>query len=129
MELDSIPQPALDQIERVHGADLLVGVIHPGTNGRPPAAMVREALRAFSQPPRAVLVVDESAAPSANGDETSLPIVSFRLGGPSSSTLSPQTFFTAYRTVLGIGRRVGVRACTVIASELQTVTPLWIDRL
>jgi len=130
MELDAVPQPALEQMERVQGADLLVALLRGGGNGQPAAAaMVREALEAFPQPPRAVLVVDDAGGAPRVEDEQSLPVLFYRLTDPASPALSPQSVFSAYQKVFGISRRIGVRACTVIASELQTVTPMWIDRL
>ena len=58
MELDSVPQPALDQIERVQGADLVVGVLRPSDNGQRAtvAAMVREAMEALPQTPQLEVV-------------------------------------------------------------------------
>ena len=129
MELDAVPQPALEQVDRLQGADLVVAILRSG-NGRSSAAaaIVREALGAFPQPPRAVLVVDDSAGGAPIEGETSLPVLVCHLsdGAPA---LSPQEVFGAYQTVLGIGRKIGARACAVIASDLEAVTPLWVDRL
>ncbi len=131
MELDSLPQPALEQLERVHGADLMVGILRPGGNGNQAAAaaMVREALQGFPQAPRAVLVVDDSAGATHVGEEQSLPILFYNLCDSSSAAASPQGILSAYQSILQLGGKIGVRACTVIASELQAVTPMWIDRL
>jgi hypothetical protein len=129
MELDSVPQPALEQIERVQGADLVVGVLRSSENGQPAAVatMVREALETLPRNPRGVLVVDESSGASGVDNEQPLPILFCRLS--DSAAGSPQSIVGAYRSIFGISRRIGGRACTVIASELQTVTPMWIDRL
>jgi glucosylglycerate synthase len=131
VEFDSIPQPALEQMERMQGADLLVGVLRPGNDGQPAAAaaIVQEALATFPAPPRAVLLVDEAEAKSAVEEHQSLPVLAYKLCDSGAPAASPQSVFGAYRTVFGISRKIGVRACTVIASELQTVTPMWIDRL
>jgi len=132
MELDAIPQPALEQIQRVQGADLVVGIIHPGGNGSRAnaAAVVREALQTFPQPPRAVLVIDDHGTGEIDTiEDPSLAVLPYRLSAAASPALTPQSFFDAYQTIFGLGRKIGVRACTVIASELQCVTPAWIDRL
>jgi hypothetical protein len=131
MELDSIPQPALDQIERVQGADLVVGVLHPGDNGRSAAmaAMIRQTLEALPQNPRAVLVVDDSSGASLVENEQSPPILFCKLSNSAAPLFSPQSIVDAYRTIFGISHRIGGRACTVIASDLQSVTPMWIDGL
>ncbi len=131
MELDSVPQPALEQIERVHGADLLIGVLRPAANGHPgaAAALVREALAGFPEHPRAVLVLDDADGKTLSEDEPWLSVLPYKLCDPDSPADPLQSVFGAYQTILGISRKIGVRACTVIASELATVTPLWIDRL
>src|SRR5215475_1175431 len=131
MELDSVPQPALDQIERVQGADLVVGVLRPSDNGRPAALaeMVREALEALPQNPRGVLVVDDSSGASRMENEQSLPILFCKLSAAASPAIATQSIVGAYRTIFSISHRIGGRACTVIASELQSVTPMWINQL
>jgi hypothetical protein len=131
MELDAAPQPALEQIERVQGADVVIGVLRSGGNGQPAAAaaMVREALQTHPQPSRAVLVVDDGTGVSRIEDVQSLPVLFCKLSDSASSAVSPQNIVSAYQTLLEISHRIGVRACTVIASGLQTVTPLWISRL
>ena len=131
MELDSIPQPALEQMERVQGADLLIGVLRPGNDGQPAsaAAIVLEALAGFPEHPRAVLVVDEAEAKSGLPEQPSLPVLAYKLNHSEAPPSSPEGVFGAYQTIFSISQKIGVRACTVIASELHTVTPLWIDRL
>ncbi|HTS61429.1 MAG TPA: hypothetical protein VMH28_05370 [Candidatus Acidoferrales bacterium] len=132
MELDTVPQPALEQLDRVQGADLLVGLLSSEGNGRgtAAAAVVRQALEAFPQPPpRTVLLLDDSSGSPRLAEEQSLPVLFCRLANAGVPTASPQAIVTAYQTVFGISRRIGARACSVIASELQTVTPMWIDRL
>jgi hypothetical protein len=131
VEPDSIPQPALEQIERVQGADLVVGIPHPSDNGQPTAvaAMVREALEALPQNPKGVLVVDDGSGSARMENEQSLPILFCKLSDATVSAVSPRTVMEAYRIIFGISRRIGGRACAVIASELQSVTSTWIDRL
>ncbi len=130
MELDSVPQPALEQMERVAGADLVVGILRPGNNGvqAGAAAMVREAVEGFPHPTRAVLVVDDGGGGAKVEEDQSLPVVRYKLVD-GNSPVSPEGVYGACETVFGIGRKIGVRACTVIASDLQTVTSAWIDRL
>jgi hypothetical protein len=131
MELDAVPQPALDQIENVQGAELLIGVL--SSSGEAPGAaavsVVRQALENFPRPPRTVLVVEDGSGASHMAEEQSLPVLFCKLANPGAPAASPQAVVSAYQTVFGISRRIGVRACTVIASELQTVSPAWIDRM
>lgn len=131
MEPDALPQSALEQIERVKGADLLIGVLGPERDapGVAAAAVVCQALRALPQPPRTVLVVEDGSGASRIAEDQSLPVLFCKLANSGSPTASPQAVVSAYQTVFGISRRIGVRACTVIASEMQAVTPAWIDCL
>lgn len=132
MELDAVSQPALEQIERAQGADLVVGLLRADAgNGDGPAAaaMVREALAKFTNSPRAVLVVDDHSGAAPTPDESSVSILPWRLSDSAAAVFTPQSVFGAYQTIFGIGRKIGARACAVIASEMQSITPFWIDRL
>ena len=131
MEFDAITQPALEQIEQVKGADLLIGVLGPGRDalGATAVAVVRQALEGLPQPPRTVLVVEDGSGATRIAEDQSLPVLFCKLANSGAPTASPQAVVSAYQTVFGISRRIGVRACTVIASEMQIVTPAWIDRL
>jgi hypothetical protein len=131
MELEAVPQPALEQIEQVKGADLLIGVLDPRGDapGARAVAVVRKALEAFPQPPRTVLVVEDGSGAARIAEDQTLPVLFCKLANSGVPAASPQAVVSAYQTVFGISRRIGVRACTVIASEMQTVTPSWIDRL
>jgi hypothetical protein len=138
MELDAVPQPALEQIEQVKGADLLIGVLDPPGDaaGANAVALVRQALEGFPQPPRTVLVVENGSGVARIAEDQTLPVLFCRLAnsgvpaGSPQAVVSPyQAVVSAYQTVFGICRLIGVRACTVIASEMQTVTPAWIEGL
>lgn len=132
MELESISQPALEQIDRLRGADLVVGVLDADGNGGPAAsaALVREVLPKFSDAARAVLIVDDGTPGPRLEDQQPLSVLYCKLSEPNVTTeASPQTIFEAYQTIFGLSGRIGARACGVIASDLRTVTPEWIDRL
>jgi len=123
-------QPPLDQIERIQGADLVVGILVSGGNGPGTApAAVREAVAGFARSPRAVLVIDDGAGGARMEEEQSLPILFCRLSNPGAPEAEPQRIYDGYRTVLGVCGKIGARACGVIASGMQTVTSQWIDRL
>jgi glucosylglycerate synthase len=132
MELNAGSQPALEQIERMQGADLVVGLLRAeAANGGGPAAaaIVREALAKFTSSPRAVLVMDDNSGAEAARDESPVSILPCHLLDATVPLATPQSVFGAYQTIFGIGRKIGARACMVIASEMQSITPFWIDRL
>ena len=56
MELDAIPQPELEQIERIGGADLVIGILGDARSADEGTALTltREALAELSKPLRAM---------------------------------------------------------------------------
>ena len=134
MELDAISQPELEQIERTGGVDLVIGIL--GSDHRDqtcsPVAMTIEALRPLSRPLRAMVICnngthDASAAtPESPGDSRSPVVFSFSLPTPGPGETPQQSISHAYRSILAIGGKLGVRACGVIASQGPTAARGWI---
>ena len=58
MQLDAVSQPAVEQIERLGGADLVIGILESDHAGEADAAvrMVREAVSGLSKVQRAVVI-------------------------------------------------------------------------
>src|ERR1700692_4879273 len=118
MELDAIPQPELEQIERIESADLVVGIFdlerleESGT----PIAITREALAGFSQPLRAMVVSNNgthgpvSSPPEDPKDTEKLTVFSCTLPPPGPTETRLQTASNAYRNVFAVGERLKVRA-------------------
>jgi hypothetical protein len=136
MELDAIPQPELEQIERIGGADLVIGILgHARSEGDGTAvSMTREVLAELSKPLRAMVVCNNgthspAAAPEVPGDNQSPAVFSCSLPPPVPGETPQHGISNAYRTVFAVGGKVGARACCVIASESQSATPGWIHRL
>jgi hypothetical protein len=137
VELDAIPQPELEQIERIGSADLVVCIFDLDRQDDPRAAetLTREALAELSKPLRAMVVSNNgahgpaSATPEIAGDNQPVAVFSCSLP-PSGPGETPQkSISNAYRRVFSIGDKLGVRACGVIASRSHTVTRQWIYRL
>jgi len=130
VELNAIPQPALEQMDRLQGADLVLGLLGACGNGQRAgaAAMVHDALEKLPHPPRAVLVVDDGAGAGHAEDELALPILLCHLSDPASPAALDGTA-GAYHTVFTVSGRIGARACGIIASDWQSVSGQWVDRL
>ncbi len=130
MERDAIPQPALEQVKRLQGADLILGILGAGGNGRSvPAGSIRAAVEALPHPPRTLLVLnDGDAAPHLENQEP-FPVLFCRLSDPWAPGVLPQNVFDAYLTIFGVSGRIEARACAVIASDLDAITPQRIDAL
>jgi glucosylglycerate synthase len=140
--MESIPQAARERIDRIAGADLMVGVLadHDGVA----SAMVRQALEKLPQVPRTVIIqgngVDgaggadtkdgvDAADPVAPSEDQAVFVVPWSLFEPDKSISPVENVANAYQSVLAAGDKLGVRAACVLASELQTVTSQWISRL
>ncbi len=136
MELDAIPQPELEQIERIGGADLVIGIIsseRPEQNDSA-AGMVREVLAELSKPLRAMVVCNNgthspAAVPEVPEDSQSPAVFSCSLPPPAPGETPQHGISNAYRTIFTVGGKLAVRACCVIASRPENATPGWIHRL
>jgi hypothetical protein len=137
VELDSISQPQLEQLERIGSADLVLGIFdleHQAEAGSA-VALTREALADLSKPLRAMVVCNNGTHPPA-GLEPEAPAddrapalswCSLPLPEPAETLL--QSISHAYRAVFAVGGKLGVRACGVIASPPGAGTRQWIYRL
>jgi hypothetical protein len=136
VELDAGTQPALEQIERFGGADLVVGILDLEQKEAGSAvAILRAALGEWSKVERAVVVcVNGSHGPAAPSPDVaevseSLKVFSWTLPALGPAETPQQSMSDAYRNVLVLGGKLGVRACGVIASQTAAVTSEWISRL
>ena len=136
MEVDAVSQPELEQIERLGGADLVIGILdgEAAVPGRSAISLAREALAEFSMPLRAVVVCD-GAGPNPSGgatlpeDNQALIVTSCSLPPASPGQTPQQGVSNAYRSVFNIASKLSARACGLIASHPQEATPQWIYRL
>ena len=121
-----VSQPELEQIERLGGADLVVGILdtHQG-DGAAAVATVREAVANLPGTTRAVVVCSNgtSSAPPidahAAGNGESPPVASFRLSPPNLTDSSRENLFDAYQAVFAVGGKLGARACVLTSSQPQ----------
>jgi len=135
VELDAI-SPELEQVERLGGADLVVGILaSKNEEALATASLMREALAGLSNLSRAVVVCRNGAhspVPSVQevpGDGQAQPIIFCSLPEPGPVETPYQSVINGYRSVFAIGGKLGARGCGVIASQPETITPLWINRL
>ncbi len=135
MELDTIPQPELEQLERVGAADVVIGILDGDTPGLEDTAeaRIREALAKFSNPLRAVVVSNNgihASAPAEPAETTSSPVVfACSLPAPVPGETPQQGISNAYRKIFAVGGKLGARACGLAASTPLRSSPQWIYRL
>lgn len=137
MQLDAVPQPAVEQIERLGGADLVIGILESEHAEQAGAAvnMVREAVAGLSRVQRAVLISNNGAhgsVPASTGaaaGDNSPEVLLCSLPGPSATETPWQSRSREYGNVFALGRKLEARACVVIASQSQAATAQWVRRL
>ena len=140
MELDSIPQPELERLEKVGSVDLVIGILDgEGQEADAPAVKIaREALADLTIPLRVMVVCNNGvhgpASPEPDGPEVpeenqSLKVFSCSLAARDPAETPQQTIVKGYRRVFAVGAKLGVRACGVIAFQPPTATRECIYRL
>jgi hypothetical protein len=137
MQLDTVSQPAVEQIERLGGADLVIGILESEHAGEADAAanMVREAVAGLSKVQRAVVISTNGAYSSAPADteavigDKSPEVLLYSLPGTSAAETPWQCRSREYGNVFALGRKLEARACVVIASQSQAETAQWVRRL
>ena len=133
MEGDFIPQQALEKIEQIGTADLVVGIL--ADLDQETVTAVHEALRTLPGNPRIVILSSDGSSVQASADTSSsgkgpwLSVVPWPLIGPTASGAPLQSISTAYQSIFAAVDRLGARAGCIIASKLQAVTPQWVCQL
>jgi len=124
--LDTVPQPKLEELERIGGADLVVGILGADHNLSPEnaAGIVRDAVGRLSKAVRAVVVCRQCEEVPPSGTKpapvSEAPdVVYFSLPAPEPA--GPlENLIESYQAVLRIGGKLGATACGVIGSEPRT---------
>src|SRR5258706_5953976 len=134
VELDDIPQPAREQIKKLGAADLVIGVLAPPphTDPDPTLSNVREAVARLDTNVRTVVIQSNpSSNPSSNGDspERDLQVLPYPLLASETSIDAVRSVSGAYHSVFKVAENLGARACTIILSDLETVTSGWMYRM
>jgi glucosylglycerate synthase len=133
VEDNLIPQQALEKIEQIDAADLVVGIL--ADLDQETVTMVHEALRRLHGDPRIVVLSSNGSSAPANTDSTSpgkgasLSVVPWPLIGPDASGAPMQSISTAYQSIFAASEKLGARAGCVIASKLDGANPQWVCQL
>jgi hypothetical protein len=133
VELASIQKQVLERIDELASADLVVGVLSDKGDA---SAIVRRALQTLRQVPRTVIIQGNNNLSGLEGTDSSTPskdqavfVVPWTFLGPDASVAPVQNMANAYQIVLTAGEKLGVQACCMVASDLQTVTSQWVSQL
>jgi glucosylglycerate synthase len=130
MEVGSNPQPTPDKAGQVESADLVVGILADLDQGS--VVMLCDGLRALPGSPRVVVVQSDPAHnatapnPQAAPDNSSLSLLSWSAIGSARSPASMQSVPEACETLFATGEKLGAKACCLVSSRMESVTPQWI---
>jgi glucosylglycerate synthase len=133
VEGDFVPQQALEKIEQIHAADLVVGIL--ANLDQESVATVHEALRTLHGNLRIVILwgdassVQAHAGSGSSGKGPQLTFVPWQPIGADTSGTPMQSISAAYLSLFAAGKRLGAQAGCIIASKLEGVTPQWVYHL
>jgi hypothetical protein len=130
-ETDSSSLQTHEQIAEIGSADLVVGILttddSPETSG---VTLVRDSLAALTERPKTVVIHNDGDGSSDESRaDDSFFVVRDRSFEVNSTVATPQSISAAYHSLFAAGAKLDARACCVLASNLQTVTPRWIYQL
>jgi glucosylglycerate synthase len=136
-EITTIPEQTKQRIEEIGAVDLVIGVADSKAGEQIAAVVdvVRKGLASLGQSSRTVLVhnaqgvVDASAAGPNGLEDESLRLLAYSLPARDASATLAETVSRAYRAIWGISEKLKARACAVIISAIETLTPQWISGL
>lgn len=133
-ETSALPEQAKQQIEQIGTVDLVIGLADQGASEDLAgiAGITRQGLARLSRPVRAVLLHrnagSNSAAIAAQTAVDGEPLQFLAYSPPASrpSVMLVETIADAYRSIAEIAQTVDARACVVLASNPESLTPEWI---
>jgi hypothetical protein len=137
VEPGTASERAIERIEQSETADIVIGLVDQNAAENVPtiAGTIRTGLASLSQTAR-TLVVFRKAGTGSNQPESlealadeALHLGTFSLPEIHPSVTAAEGISNAYRSIWSISERLGARACVVIASSVETVTPTWIHGL
>jgi len=128
-----VQQHALEQIEDLAAADLVVGIL--ADPDQETATTVYEALRTLPGDLRIAILSSDAGSVQADPDSVSarkgpqLSVVPWPGTGPDASSAPMQSISAAYQSIFTAGEVLGARAGCIIASKLEVFSPQWVCRL
>lgn len=135
LALEEIPQAARERLGQIGAADLVIGLLFPGSQQALESGIrrARESVASLYTPTRAVVIhpasVASSAGPAVVVDDETLRTLPFPLPSADPSVNWSDSIRTSCDTVFAVASNLGARAVAVVVSDPDQVTPQWIYRL
>ena len=133
MEVESIPQQTQEKIAQIDSADLVVGVL--AGLGQDGVMMLCEGLRTLPGSPRIVVLQSDPAGNAATANSqaaegnSSLSFLPWSGLGPDPTGAPVHRISVACQSLFAVTEKMGARACCLVASEMESVTPQWVCQL
>ena len=137
VEISAIPEEAKQGIEQLGTVDLVIGCLDQKAveNVAGTVDAIRQGLSMVSNFGSAAVVLRRDSAETNSGgfqeglENESLRLATFSLPSLDASVTGAANIARAYRAIWNVSARLGARACVVIASSVDTLTPQWIQAL
>jgi hypothetical protein len=133
VEVDSIPQQTQEKIAQIDSADFVVGIL--ADLDQDGVMMLGEGLRTLPGSPRIVVLQSDPVGNAAMANSqtaegnTSLSLLPWSVSGPDPLGAPLQRISIACQSLFAATEKLGARACCLVASELESVTPRWVCQL
>ena len=137
VELAEIPQSTRASMELIGSADVVIGVFAGNSPEEIDSLLetVQRGISTLASPVRAVVVhsnpsvAEAPAVDAANDKDASVRALAYPGLEPPRGVANPIHGIDAAHRTFTVGQSLGARACSVIVSDLETVTPQWIHWL
>lgn len=136
-ETSALPEQAKQQIQQMGTIDLVIGLAdqEPSQDLVRIVELAQHGLARLAGPVRAVLLhrngasadVPAAIQPELNGE--SLQLLPYSPLAPRTPVMLVETISDAYRSIGEIAQSLNARACVVLASSSESLTPDWIQGL
>jgi hypothetical protein len=133
VEVETIPQQTQEKIAPVDSADLVVGLL--AALDQDGVTALCEGLRTLPGSPRIVVLQSDSAGkdvqPNSQTPEenSQLSLLPWSVLGPDPTGAPMQSISAACQSLFALTEKMGARACCLVASEMENVTPQWVCQL
>jgi glucosylglycerate synthase len=127
VEVDSIPQQTQEKTAQIDSADLVVGLL-AGLN-QDNIALLCQGLRTLPGSPRIVVLQRDPASNAATQNSqsaegnSSLSFLPWSVLAPDPTGAAMQSISVACQSLFAVTEKMGARACCLVASEMESVTP------
>ncbi len=97
--------------------------------------MLCEGLRTLPGSPRIVVLQGDPAGSASTPnsqtaeEDASLSLLPWSVLGPHPAGAPMQSISAAYQSIFSVGEKLGAKACCVVSSQMEGVTPRWICQL